>query len=88
MASRLLELVDDGARVIFEQLVDVLRPDIAIKLSVCCRTLHQIGKERHLELRRQHIAAKQLCFRVNMSCAAVSGARELLWYGQGLTVSD
>ena len=38
-------------------------------------------------LLRQHGAARRLCYQVRTSVAAVSEAKELLWYGQGLTAA-
>lgn len=86
-ASRLLELVDDGQRVIFELLCDALQPAVALKLSACCRELRTVSRTARTELQRRHGAAKRLCARVNTSYWAVGEARELLWYGQGLTAA-
>ena len=85
-SSVLLALVDDAQRVIFEMLSDALLPTVALNLAVCCRKLHAISEGLRINLRQRHNDARRLCARVNTSCAAVSKAKELLWYGQGFTM--
>ena len=85
--SQLLALADDGQRIIFELLCDALRPDVALQLSACCHELRTISHELRTELRRRHGAARRLCARVNTSFVALGETKELLWYGQGLTVA-
>ena len=86
-SSLLLQLADDGQRVIFEQLSDPLIPSIALALSSCCKDLRAISLAARTELQTRHNAARRLCARVNMSCVQLVGAKELLWYGQGLTAN-
>ena len=85
--SRLLALVDDGQRIIFELLSDALAPAVTLKLSACCTELWAISAKARTELRRRHGEARRLCARMNTSCATVGEAKELLWYGQGLTTA-
>ena len=87
ISTGLLSLVDDGQRIIFEELADPLDPGVALKLSACCNVLFMVSKAVRADLREKHNAARRLCTRVNTTCAAVVETEELLWYGQGLSVA-
>ena len=86
-ACRLLQLGEDQQRTIFQLLSNALRPVIALQLSACCHELRSVSADVRTALLRQHGAARRLCYQVRTSVAAVSEAKELLWYGQGLTAA-
>lgn len=80
----LLRVDGDQQRAFIDLLTDALRPAIALDLSSTCHELRAVAAG-HTELKRRHGAAKRLCYQVRMSPVEVSEAKELLWYGQGLT---
>ena len=86
-ASHLLQLGEDQQRAIFQLLSNALRPAVALQLSACCRELRDVSESGRTELRQRYGAARRLCYQVRESVTAVSEARELLWYGQGLTAA-
>ena len=86
--SFLLELSDDEQRVIFELLGDALRPTVALNFSATCRRLRQVSEAPRKLLQQRRGLVVALCSRVRMSFVEVSGANELLWYSQGLTMAN
>jgi hypothetical protein len=83
----LLALDDELQRRLFELVSDALRPIVVLNLSACCHDFHTVTEAARADLRQRHNEARWLCARVNTNCAAVSESKEVLWYGQGLTVA-
>ena len=81
-------LSHDELGVIFDGLADPLQPVVAVALSSTCLGLRTPLLAALEVLKERHARAVALCRKVEMRCAALRDAGELVWISKGLTADD
>jgi hypothetical protein len=85
----LAALSEDGQRIIFTQLCNVLDPRIAVALSSANHGLWAATQALRQQLKADHKAAAALCRKLGLrSCKALREAKEVDWFEKGLTATD
>ena len=85
--ASLLWLSHDEVGILAAELSCPLVPGPAVNVSLTCHELRAPLSGPLATLKEQHERAKELCVQVDMSCAQVRAAEELVWYGGGLTTA-
>ena len=85
-APALLNLKGDEQRIIFDKLINVLDPGIAVAFATITRHVRALTRQDVEKLRGEHEEATVLCFKANMeSCKVLREAEEVEWNHTGLT---
>ena len=85
----LSKLSGDEQRILFTQLCNVLEPRTAVYLSSASNELRTSTQALLPQLRADHEAATALCLKVGLrSCKELREAKQIDWFGRGLTAAD
>ena len=85
----LAALSEDGQRIVFTQLCNVLDPGVAVALSSVNHGLWAATQALRQQLKAHHEVATALGCKAGLqSCKALREAKKVEWYNNGLTAAD
>ena len=88
-AMALTALSEDGQRIVFTQLCNVLEPHLAVALSGASHGLWASTQALRQQLKADHEVAAALCLKAGLrSCKELREAKSVDWVDKGLSVTD